>query len=64
MRTFWGNKEVLQIFFTVPFIRENAIWSFWLRTIGNPAFRNFVTSQKADFKHLTESRLILLVIIL
>ena len=49
MRTTCGNKDVPQPFFAIPLIRENTIKSVRLRTIGNPAFRNFMTSQKADF---------------
>ena len=42
MRTTRGNKELPQSFFTIPRIRENTFKSVGLRTIGNPAFRNFV----------------------
>ena len=49
MRTTRGDKEVPQTFF------HNSLY-FWicdlnhlLHTVGNPAFRNFMTSQKAEF---------------
>ena len=48
MRTTQGNKEMRQTFF------HNSLYSLKydlicrLRTTGNPAFRNFVTSQKAN----------------
>ena len=48
LRTTWGNKEMLQTFFHNFLIRENTNQSVWLRWQPcNPAFRNFVASQKA-----------------
>ena len=43
MRTAGGNKEMPQTFFhNPPHSRKHVL----IRAIGNPAFRNFVTSQK------------------
>ena len=49
MRTTCGNKEVLQTFSTIPnssYSRKYVLIRL-TSTIGNPAFRNFLTSQKA-----------------
>ena len=43
MRTTRGNKEVPQTLFDYTFCPQKYFQSVRLRTIGNPAFRNFVT---------------------
>ena len=51
MITTWGNKRVPQTFPPqLPLFEKIRFNQFiWLCTIGNYAFCNFVTSQKADF---------------
>ena len=50
MRTTWGTKEVPQTMFYYFSIPRKWILSIWLCTIGNLAFRTFVTLEKDDFK--------------
>ena len=52
---FFFLKKPQILFYTVPLFANVDFYSIWLRTIGNPAFRNHVSSEKNDFaKFLTE----------
>ena len=59
MRTIWGNKEVSQTFFNNSLYSRKYDLIRFTPTIGNAAFRIFMTLQKADFtKFLAGFRLL------